>query len=82
MSIIIKEITRKKDLRKWVDFPNTLYKDEPAYVPFLLNDEIKTFTKKTNPAYDFCETKLFLAYLDKLEEGINKDFISLHFSKI
>jgi GNAT superfamily N-acetyltransferase len=41
-----------------------LYKDEPAYVPFLLNDEIKTFTKKTNPAYDFCETKLFLAYKD------------------
>ena len=25
--------------------------------------------------------KKFLAYLDKLEEGINKDFISLHFSK-
>lgn len=62
MSIIIKEVVRKKELKKWVDFPNRLYKDAPAYVPFLVNDEINTFTKKKNPAYEFCETKLFLAY--------------------
>lgn len=65
MSIIqIKEVNCKRDLKKWVDFPNKLYKDVPAYVPFLMNDEIGTFTKNNNPAYDFCETKLFLAYKD------------------
>lgn len=65
MSIIIKEVVGKKDLKKWVDFPNKLYKKVSAYVPFLFNDEMDTFTKTKNPAYDFCETKLFLAYKDK-----------------
>ena len=64
MSIIIKEVVGKKDLKKWVDFPNKLYKKVPSYVPFLFNDEMDTFTKAKNPAYDFCETKLFLAYID------------------
>jgi len=63
-NIIIKEVLNKRDLKKWVDFPNKLYKDVPAYVPFLMMDEIDTFTEKKNPAYDFCETKLFLAYKD------------------
>ena len=62
MSIIIKEVVGKKELKKWVDFPNKLYKKVEAYVPFLFSDEMATFTKKKNPAYAFCETKLFLAY--------------------
>lgn len=60
----ILEVKTKKDLKKWVNFPNTLYKDNPYYVPFLFSDEIATFTKHDNPAYEFCETKLFLAYKD------------------
>ena len=62
MSIQIKEVLTKRDLKKWVDFPNKMYKKVQSYVPFLMNDEISTFTKTKNPAYDFCETKLFLAY--------------------
>lgn len=62
MSVEIKEVLTKKDLKKWVEFPNTLYKGVDAYVPFLFNDEMDTFTKEKNPAYEFCETKLFLAY--------------------
>ena len=64
MSVLIKEVITKSDLKKWVDFPNKLYKDVPSYVPFLMPDEIGTFSKDKNPAYDFCETKLFLAYKD------------------
>ena len=69
MNVIIKEVVGKKDLKIWADFPNKLYKKVPAYVPFLLNDEMDTFTKEKNPAYDFCETKLFLAYIDKKVVG-------------
>lgn len=64
MSVEIREVTTKKDLKKWVDFPNKLYKQVPQYVPFLLADEMGTFSKDKNPAYDFCETKLYLAYKD------------------
>lgn len=64
MSVEIREVLSKKDLKKWVDFPNKLYKKVDAYVPFLMMDEMATFTPKTNPAYEFCETKLYLAYKD------------------
>ena len=65
MSLEIKEVICKKDLKKWVNFPNKLYKNVPAYVPFLFMDEMDTFTKEKNPAYEFCDTKLFLAYKNK-----------------
>ena len=65
MSVVIKEVISKKDLVRWVDFPNKLYKGNKFYVPFLMQDEISTFTKNENPAYEFCETKLFLAYKNK-----------------
>ena len=52
-----------------MEFPNKLYKDNEYYVPFLTSDEIGTFTKKSNPAYEFCETKLFIAYKDKTIVG-------------
>lgn len=60
------EVLTKKDLWKWVRFPNDLYKDNEYFVPFLENDEFDTFfgTVEKNPAYNFCETKLFLAYKD------------------
>lgn len=62
MSIEIRQVLKKRDLKKWVAFPNKLYKDVPSYVPFLFIDELSTFTKEKNPAHEFCDTKLFLAY--------------------
>ena len=62
MAVTIKEVSTKKELVKWVRFPNELYKDSENFVPFLENDEIDTFTIEKNPSYEFCETKLFLAY--------------------
>lgn len=65
MDIIIQEVLSKKELKKWVEFPNKLYRGNEYFVPFLSSDEMDTFSKEKNPAYDFCETKLFLAYKDK-----------------
>lgn len=64
MCVEIREVLTKKDLWRWVRFPNELYKDNEFFVPFLGNDEFETFSKDKNPAYDFCETRLFLAYKD------------------
>ncbi|MBQ3596333.1 MAG: GNAT family N-acetyltransferase [Clostridia bacterium] len=62
MSVQIKEVVNKKQLKTWVQFPNKMYKDNPNFVPFLSMDEMDTFNPKKNPAYEFCETRLFLAY--------------------
>ena len=64
MRVEIKEVLTKKDLWKWVRFPNKLYKDAEAFTPFLENDEFELFSKDKNPAYEFCETKLFMAIKD------------------
>ena len=69
MSVVIKQVSTRKDMKKWVDFPNKLYKKVDAYVPFLFNDEMDTFNEKKNPAYEYCESKQFLAYKDKKVVG-------------
>lgn len=69
MAIAIREVLTKKDLKAWVRFPLSLYKDNPCYVPFLEDDEMDTFSKDKNPAYEFCETRLFLAYDGKRAVG-------------
>ena len=58
------EVNSRKLLKKWVKFPNDLYKKVPAFVPFLFADEMDTFTKEKNPAHEFCDTRLFLAERD------------------
>lgn len=64
MAVIIKEIdNNNKSLKKaFVKFPIKLYKDCPYYVPSLILDELETLNVKKNPAFDFCEMQLFLAY--------------------
>ena len=64
MGIEIKEVLTKKDLWTWVRFPNKLYKDNEFFVPFLENDEFETFSQDKNPAYSYCQTRLFTAYKD------------------
>lgn len=67
MSIIIKEVKEDdKALKKaFIKFPtDVLYKNSPYYVPSLVLDELGTLNEKENPAFDFCEKQLFLAYRD------------------
>ena len=57
MSVIIKEVNDKKELKKFIQFPFDLYKGNTYWVPPLLMDEFKTFSKEKNPAFDFCDAK-------------------------
>ena len=62
MSIQIKVVESKKELKTFVRFANKLYKDNKYYVPAIVFDELSTFNKKKNGAFDFCEAELCLAY--------------------
>ena len=66
MSIIIKEVkdTDKALKKAFIKFPTKLYEGCPYYVPALVLDELDTLNLKKNPAFDFCEMQLFLAYRD------------------
>lgn len=66
MPIKIVKVETRSQMRKFVSFPiDDLYKDNPYFVPSLVIDEIGTLNTKKNPAFDFCERELFLAYRDK-----------------
>ncbi len=60
--ITIKEITKRSDILKFVQFPIQLYKRNPYYIPCFVSDEMELLNPKKNPAYAYCETRLFLAY--------------------
>lgn len=62
MSVIIKEVIQKKELKKFVKFNVELYKDNPYHVPGLIDEEMITLDKNRNPAFEFCDAVYFLAY--------------------
>lgn len=62
MAIVLREVNSKSELKKFIKFPFSLYKGNDFWVPPLIFDEIKTLSKKKNPAFDFCDAKYWLAY--------------------
>jgi len=80
MKVLIKEVQSKKDLKKFVTFSYKLYKNSKYWIPQLKKDEMSLFIKGKNPAFDFCDVKLWLAYKDNQIVGriagiINHKFI-------
>lgn len=65
MDVTIKEVRTKSDLRKFVHFPNALYKDNPYYVPQIESMDRDTLTPSKNHAFEICEGKYWLAYDEK-----------------
>ena len=60
--VILKEATSKSDLKKFVKFPFSLYKGSPYWVPPIIKDELDSFDKTKNPAFEDAEAHFFLAY--------------------
>ena len=73
MSVEIREVTSKKELKKFVKFNIELYKGNPYHVPGLIEEEMMTLDKKKNPAFEVCDAIYFLAYKDGKVEGIITD---------
>lgn len=63
-TVTVREVTTKRDLRRFVDFPNQLYKDSPYFVPAMFGDDVDDWDKKKNPAFDYCESRCWLAERD------------------
>ena len=61
MSVIIKEVTESSDYKKFIDFQFSLYKSEKMWVPPIKDDEIKALKPKSNPSFEFCDAKFWIA---------------------
>lgn len=65
----ITQVTSKSLLRKFINFPYTLYKNDPVWVPPLKSEVRGQFDSKRNPTLDHCEYSLFILEDDKRVAG-------------
>ncbi len=61
-NVIIKQVITESDLTNFIKFPMELYKNNPNFVPPLINDEKNIWNKEENPALLYSVAKQFLAY--------------------
>ncbi|MCT8340401.1 GTP cyclohydrolase [Flavobacteriaceae bacterium TK19130] len=59
--ITITEVQSKKELKQFVTFPFSLYKDSPYWVPPLIKDEMETLNRDKNPVFKNAEAWYYLA---------------------
>lgn len=64
MSVTIKRVLDRNSLRKFIRFPEKIYRHNPYYVPALVFDETNTLDPSKNPGSAFCKSELYLAYKD------------------
>ncbi|HRH67749.1 MAG TPA: hypothetical protein PLU53_15740 [Bacteroidia bacterium] len=62
MSVEIKIVKSKSDLREFIFLPSKLYSDRATWVPPLYMDEWKFYDPHQNTSLAHCDTILFLAY--------------------
>jgi GNAT superfamily N-acetyltransferase len=62
MKISIKEVSTRKELRRFVKFNIKLYKNHPCHVPGLIDEEMMTLSREKNPAFETSEAIYFLAF--------------------
>lgn len=61
--ITIKEVKTRRELKKFIKFPNILFKDVPTYIPTMISDDMNLLTDK-NPSKDYCDLNMWIAYKD------------------
>lgn len=61
MSLEIKEVNSKKELKRFIKFPFKLYKGNPYYVTPLIEFEMSTLLKEKNPAFDHADAQYWVA---------------------
>jgi GNAT superfamily N-acetyltransferase len=76
MSITIKEVKDKKDLKQFVMFGIRMYSNHPYAVPPLLMDDMTVLSKEKNPSFKVCEATYFMAFRNEKMVGRVAVFIN------
>lgn len=69
MSVEIKKVETKRDLKTFIEFHYDLYKGNAYDVPNLYSDEVNTLSRDRNAAFEFCQAEYYLAYKDGKPAG-------------
>lgn len=60
--IIIKEARTRGEMKAFVKYPFSLYRNHPYWVPPVVREEMDSFNPKVNPVFEQAEARFFLAY--------------------
>ena len=64
MSVEIRPVKTRRELRRFVNFPEKLYRDNPYYIPPLMFDQMDTLDQEKGAAQEFCDSALYMAFRD------------------
>jgi len=67
--ITVKKVSNKKELKTFVTFPFSLYKNSKYWVPPIIKQELSTFNKDKNPIFNDADATFFLAYKENKVVG-------------
>jgi GNAT superfamily N-acetyltransferase len=81
MSVEIRPVASKRDLRRFIRLPFALYRNEPRWIPPLLIDMHKRLDRKGNPFFAHAEAEFFLAWRDGEPVGRISAHIDHHFNE-
>ena len=81
MSLEIRAVASKKDLKTFLLLPEKLNAGRPNWVPPILSDDKKYFNPKKNKAFEYCDTTLLLAFRDGQAVGRITGIINRRFNE-
>lgn len=81
MTLQIKEVQTKRDLRKFIFLPEKIHKNHKNWVPPVYMDEWDFFNPKKNSSYRHCSSILFLALRDNKPVGRIMGIINHKYNK-
>ncbi|QMU63908.1 MAG: GTP cyclohydrolase [Flavobacteriaceae bacterium] len=59
--ITLKECHTKREMKQFVTFPFSIYKNNHYWVPPIIKAELETFDKKANPVFNDADARFFIA---------------------
>ncbi len=82
MALELREVTGLSDLRRFVRFPFSLYRDSEYWIPPLNRAQMDTLRRDRNPSFEHCEAVYYMAWRDGQPVGriagiINRRYIEL-----
>jgi hypothetical protein len=69
MTITLKEVKTKKDLKEFIYLPEKIHKDHKNWLPPIYMDEKKFFNPEKNLSFRGCDYRFILAYKDNIPVG-------------
>lgn len=82
MTIEIKKVSSKSELRSFIHLPSIIHKNHSNWVPPIYLDEWEFFNPKKNRAFDHCDTVLALAFKNNQVVGRIMGIISRHYNSM